>query len=61
MNNEKEHIHMMFVDRDGSPDPCFIDITAEQKRLFDWLRDNGFLNEDCEIYNLSDDSSYEKI
>lgn len=59
-NNEKERFHMMLVDSEKSPEPWFIDLTAEQKRLFDWLQDNGFLN-DCEIYNLSDDSAYEKI
>ena len=59
-NNEKERVCIMLVNTELVSEPWFIDLTTEQKRLFDWLQDNGFLN-DCEIYNLSDESAYEKI
>lgn len=61
MENEKERIHMMIVDLVQSSEPWFIDLTEEQKKLLKWLRDHNFLNEDCNIYNLSDDSAYEIV
>lgn len=61
MDNEKVYTHIMITSGNLPEFPWFIDVTEEQKKMLYWLKQNNLLREECEVFNLSNNSVYETI